>query len=70
MLFVTVKVRPVDRERAGEGQIHSQHNMLVLLPQPLIPKGCFFREFFLLKLFLAFDTESLILSSHFLLQIT
>ncbi|OWK63896.1 Group 10 secretory phospholipase A2 [Lonchura striata] len=34
-----VKVRPVDRERAGEGQIHSQHNMLVLLPQPLIPKG-------------------------------
>lgn len=70
MLLVTIKVRPVERKRAGEGQICSQHNMLVLLPQPLIPKSCFFRELFLLKLFLAFDTESFILGSHFLLQIT
>lgn len=45
--------------------------MLVLLPQPLIPKGCFLKDFFcLLKLFLAFNTESLIPGSHFLLQIT
>lgn len=65
MLFVTGKVRPVDRERAGESQIHAEHNMLVLLPHPLIPKGYFFGEFFLLKLFLAFDTEYINLSSLF-----